>query len=190
MTAFFEAAKVRIILTGFTRKTKLFWNYFQKSVIRQFPVEKTLFQLAEISQDLSLQWGQIVINCKPKDLWQDLVIPMHQDVAHLLNLVPWSRRVFFFEFQTQHICGFANYLNVFHNSIVQNLVVDESLIVIAYKKLVNVGNGRKDMLQSSPIINSLSHKSRFCLLQRFSGQTARGFPLAPNRHPSPSLLPK
>ena len=122
---------------------------------------------------------------QPQDLGKNLVIAMHEHMPHLLNLIPRRIGMLSLEIKAQHISSLTYNLYILHDSIIQDFVSNEALIIIILKKFFNITYSQQNMLKPSPIINSFSHKSRFCLVQRSWRQREANCPLAQGQLPCP-----
>ena len=139
----------------------------------------------QIIHNIGFQRWQIIMNCQPQYFRKDLVIAMHQDMTHFLNLIPRRIGMLRLEIKAQHISGLTHNLHIFHDSLIQDLVVQQALIILVLKKFLNITYCQQNMLKPSPIINSFSHKSRFCLLQRSWRQREANCPLVQGQLPCP-----
>ena len=92
--------------------------------------------------------------------------------------------------KTQHIGCLTYNFHILHDRIIQDLVSNKTLIITTLKKLFNITYSQQNMLKPSLIINSLSHRSRFCLFQQSWQQGGANCLPGLGQHPFPRLLPR
>ena len=115
---------------------------------------------------------QIVFNDILNFLFINLIIIMHQYVAHSDDQIPRYLNIGLTEFLGQMICGFSYDFDVFYKTIVENLILTNVFPIQIRHIFLNSVDGFKYVLQPFLVSNWLSHKSIFCHDWHFQRQKA------------------